>query len=132
MKNSILRSSSNISKYGFTLIELIAAFVILSITLVGMASFYFANHKNLLWATRERLATWKAIDKMEELKVVNYETLETLPEENFTLYRVPAKRKVEIEEIDEDSDGSTDYKKVTVKITWEQKETVLITYISPR
>ena len=117
---------------GFTIIEVMLASFILLVSLIGGSVFFFSNRRNLVYATRERLAMWSAIYKVEELKGADYGMIN--PEtENISLSGISARRITTVEEIDEDDppDG-TDYKKITVKVDWGSGETSLVSYIAPK
>ena len=124
-------------KRGFTILEIILASLILVITVLGGAAFLSANKKNLVLANRQNLATWAAVSKMEELKSSPYVSLASLPTENITLSGKSFQRTVAVEEIDEDADGGTDYKKITVTVTYSgggvsSVPVSMVTYIAPR
>ncbi len=115
---------------GFTLVEIILASLLLLITLIGGVVFLSANRKNLVFASRQRLATWAAVSKMEGLKSTDYHSLQN-SSENITLSGKPFHRTVTVENIDEDG-GGTDYKKVTVGVSWSGGNLSLVTYIAPK
>ena len=119
---------------GFTIVEVTIASLILLISLVGGTVFFFSNRRNLVYATRERLAMWAAMYKMEELKGEDYDKISIGEEtEDITLSGFPAERITEVVEIDEDEPpDEADYKKVTVKVDWADGETSLVTYIAPK
>src|SRR5450759_861357 len=52
---------------GFTLVEVIIATIILGISLLGGVAFFSLNRNNLSYANRQRLATWGAVYKIEQL-----------------------------------------------------------------
>ena len=119
-------------KKGFTIIEVTLASFILLVSLIGGSVFFFSNRRNLVYATRERLAMWSALYKVEELKGTDYGMIN--PEtENISLSGISARRITTVEEIDEDDPpDDTDYKKITVKVNWGSGEISLVTYIAPK
>ena len=62
-------------KAGFTLVEVIVATIILVISLLGGTAFFFLNRNNLSRANLQRLATWCAVYKIEQLKSMPYSDL---------------------------------------------------------
>jgi len=120
-------------KKGFTIIEVMIASLILLISLVGGTVFFFSNRRNLVYATRERLAMWSALYKVEELKGRDYSAVNP-GSENISLSGISAQRITTVEEIDADEppDGTADYKQVMVKVNWGNGETSLVTFIAPK
>ncbi len=124
-------------KTGFTLVEVIIATIILVISIIGGTAFFFLNRNNLSFANRQRLATWAAVYKIEELKNMNYSALALLPspaiENNLPVSGYSFTRTTTITDI------SGNYKQATVKMDWEQpsfpsslRTLSLTTYIAER
>jgi len=62
---------------GFTIIEFLIAFFVLSIALIGSSVFFYTNSMNMTESSIKRLATWKAIEKMENIKATDPSALKT-------------------------------------------------------
>lgn len=118
-------------KGGFTIVEVILASLILAISLIGGAVFLSANRTNLVYATRQRLATWAAIYKVEQLKSADYtSSLLTAgtTNESLTLNNDPFTRRTIVTDI------GGNYKQVTVSMDWGNGKfpLSLTTYIAPK
>ena len=105
-------------KAGFTLVEVIIATIILAISLLGGVAFFSLNRNNLSYANRQRLATWGAVYKIEQLKSATYTdtllnsgslTTEILPISGYSFTR-----KTTITNI------SGNYKQADVSVSWVQ------------
>ena len=124
--------TANSHNKGFTLVEVIIATIILILSLLGGVAFFNLNRNNLSYANYQRLATWAAIYKIEELKSMPYPpagTSDTWQYKSVTFTRVPT--------IVNDPTGN--YKQATVSVSWVQKsfpssltKLSLTTYISER
>jgi len=128
------------NKSGFTIVEVIIATIILVISLLGGVAFFSLNRNNLSYANRQRLATWAAIDKIEQLKSATYTdtllnsgppTTEILPISGYSFTRTT--------KIADIGAGPDDYKQATVSVSWVQGNfpsslttLSLTTYISDR
>ncbi len=113
---------------GFTIIEFLIATVVLMIALIATSSFFYANRRDLAYANLERLATWKAIEKIEELKSTNYDSIQPgTNEETVLLSEANAERHTTVEEVQE---NSVRFKKVTVEVDWDTGKVSLVTYIA--
>ncbi|MCM8770233.1 MAG: prepilin-type N-terminal cleavage/methylation domain-containing protein [Candidatus Omnitrophica bacterium] len=112
---------------GFTIIEFLLAFVILSIALIAASVFPYASSKNLHQADTSRLATWKAIEKIERIKGSDYSLIQD-ETESITIGNISAQRITSVSE-----NVSPSYKIVNVKVTWgnlgSQEEISLSTII---
>ncbi|MFH2068225.1 MAG: prepilin-type N-terminal cleavage/methylation domain-containing protein [Candidatus Omnitrophota bacterium] len=121
-------------KAGFTLAEVIIATIILIISLLGGIAFFSLNRNNLSYANRQRLATWGAVYKIEQLKSMNYSDMELLLspaiENNLNISGKIFTRKTTITDIG----AGPDYKQVTVEMGWNPGSfpVSLTTYISPK
>ena len=111
------------TKTHFTLIELIIAAVLFVIAIIGIPTFYVANHRNLRRARLKRLATWQAIYKMEKVKSMDYSAIQPDPDEG-----------IYVETINPEEEQKPQYKKVKVIVSEEDNglsnELSILTYIS--
>ena len=107
-------------KAGFTLVEVIIATIILGISLLGGVAFFSLNRNNLVYANLQRLATWGAVYKIEQLKSVTYTdtllntgslTTEILPISGYSFTRTT---------LIADIDVAPYYKQATVSVSWVQ------------
>lgn len=116
-------------KAGFTLVEVIVATIVLVISIIGGTAFFFLNRNNLSYANRQRLATWAAVYKIEQLKSMNYSDLPTADEtENPTISEYSFTRTTTITDI------SGHYKQADVSVSWVQGNlpSSLTTYIAEK
>lgn len=118
-----------LKKSGFTLIEVILASIILIISILGGTAFFSINRKSLVFATCQRLATWSAIYKIEELKSMDYPpTITSDPP-----WQYKGRTFTRLTTI---IDGPTgNYKQVTVSVNWGEPTLApvsLTTYISAK
>jgi prepilin-type N-terminal cleavage/methylation domain-containing protein len=124
-------------KKGFTLIEGMISIVIFLIGILGVWSYFIYSKSSLELATKKRIASQICHMRLEEVKSADYNTLANFEETN-TLVKIDnldGYRTTEVENIDEDNDGKTDYKKIIVKVNWTQngkdQKIELICFISP-
>ncbi len=108
---------------GFTTIEFLLAFLIIGIALIGGSAFYYASSKSLVRADITRLATWKAIEKIEKIKGTDYSQIQD-ETENITIGNVQAERKTTVSE-----NTSPQWKEVTVSVEWGSNSINLSTII---
>ncbi|MCM8758652.1 MAG: prepilin-type N-terminal cleavage/methylation domain-containing protein [Candidatus Omnitrophica bacterium] len=109
---------------GFTIIEFLLAFLIIGIALIGGSAFYFASSKTLVKADITRLATWKAIEKIEKLKATDYSLIQN-ETENITIGNVQAQRITTVSE-----NPSPQWKEITVEVRWQRNSISLSTIIA--
>lgn len=115
-------------KKGFTLIEALLAVVILVIALVGTSAFFYANSKDTERAKVKRLATWSAVDKLEQLKSTEWNSLvDSVDSETILLFETPARRKTTIVTVNEN--GVT-LKKLSVDVEWATGNVSMTTYVA--
>ena len=128
----VIFMTANSHNKGFTLVEVIIATIILILSLLGGVAFFNLNRNNLSYANYQRLATWAAIYKIEELKSMPYppaSVSDTWQYKGVTFTRIPT--------IVNDPTGN--YKQATVSVSWVQgsfpsslTKLSLTTYISER
>jgi prepilin-type N-terminal cleavage/methylation domain-containing protein len=129
-----------LKKNGFTIIEVVVASIILVVSLLGGVVFLSANRNNLVYATNQRLATWSAIYKIEQLKSATYtdtgwdailnNTFPGSTTENLPISGKSFIRKTTITDIG----VGPDYKQATVEMNWGKPTppVSLTTYISAK
>lgn len=109
---------------GFTIIEFLLAFLIIGIALIGGSAFYYTSSKTLTRADITRLATWKAIEKMEMVKASNYSSIQN-ETESITVGNKQAQRITSVSE-----NASPQWKTVTVQVIWDSNSITLSTIIA--
>ena len=118
------------SKKGVSLIEVMIAVLISTIVMLG-GSFFFVSSTNQINLRRQyRVASQLASQKLEELKAVDYDTIEIgEAKDSVTLKNSTFSRSVVTKDI-----GS--YKQVNVSVNWgpedQQRNINLVTYIAPK
>jgi len=113
-------------KKAFTIIEFLLAFVIISIALIGGSAFFYANAKNIVHSDITRLATWKAIEKIETLKAADYSQIPVgTTTENIAIGNTQAQRITIVTE-----DTSVSLKTVNVQVVWNNNNISLSTMIA--
>jgi type II secretory pathway pseudopilin PulG len=127
-----------LKKNGFTIIEIVVASLILLLSLLGGVTFFSLNSNNLSYATRQRLATWGAVYKIEQLKSATYTDTYNDSILNAGTYGpennnppIPGYSFTRTTTITNMAAG---YKQVTVSVNWGKPTppVSLTTYISPR
>ncbi len=104
------------------------ALVVLAIAVVGTASFFYANRRNLQNARIKRTATWAVLEKMEEYRGLPYSNLaDGTFEDEVELGDITADRKATIATITE---GAVTYKQLVVELSWDSQTVALTTYLS--
>lgn len=109
---------------GLTIIEFLLAFILIGIALIGGSAFYYAGSKSLVKADITRLATWRAIEKIEIIKAMDYSSIQG-GTENITIGNVQAQRITSVSE-----NASPQYKSVTVQVVWTGNTVSLSTIIA--
>ena len=122
------RSTRGASK-GFTLGEVIIALAIGFIAILGAVSIISLNRGITSTARRERLATWHAVSKMEELKALPYAQVvpSATPDDLTQQIGVPASRSWQVTPVLSDS-----VRQVTVVVTWSGNTIVLTSYVAKK
>jgi len=123
---SIIRKS----KKGTSLVEVMAAVLILTIVILGGSFFYVASTNQINLREQYRAASQLASQKLEELKAGSYYAIET----------GEANDSVSLEDSSYSRNTITEdlglYKKVTVTVNWgagvKQRNVSLVTLIAPK
>lgn len=103
---------SDLIKKGFTIFEFLLAFVIIGISMIGGSAFYYASSRTLVKADIARLATWEAIEKMEKVKAIDYNSIQN-ETENIIIGNIQATRITTVNE-----NMNPQWKIVTVQVIW--------------
>lgn len=135
------------AKSGFTIIECIISLLLLAIIMVGGMAFYTYASQYTRGAVHKKAALEIANTKMEEIRSNGYASLPdpaTLPLSglwqgplNISIASLTGEEDIYVYGIDDDSNGTTDYKKVTIEVKWQQagktnqQAIKLDTYITP-
>lgn len=104
---------------GFTLVEVILAFVVLSVSIIGGSALLSLNHRSLIQAQARRMATWAAVYRLEEMKTVSHADL---PDrhgeiENISLGNIiPARRETAVQPLP----GQPGVLHLTVTVDWDR------------
>jgi len=125
-----------LKKNGFTIIEVVVASIILIISLLGGVIFLSANRSNLAYASQQRLATWGAIYKIEQLESATYADTNpllyvgTTSEPSLVISGKSFTRTTAISY----PETGKDYKQAIVSVSWPQGKAPvsLTTYISDK
>lgn len=105
---------------GASLIEAAIAIVVLAVAFIGSASFLYHAYTSIHRAAKRSLATEACVSRLEELTSVAYNNLQDYAEseQSVELDHLSGQRTTEITDIDEDADGTVDYRKITVTLDW--------------
>ncbi len=120
---------SNLS--GFSLIELMVAVAILALAIFGIFHAYSTGFMGMADARDRTVATNYAREAMEDIKNMDFDSLEIIDETSFT---IPAPTKFGRIVIVDDYDSIADLKTITTTVSWEDrngdtKEVILETLI---
>ena len=122
---------------GFTLVEVMISIIILLIGIFGVWAYFIYSKNALELAVKKRYASQICHMKLEELRSVDYNALSGYEETNtpIKIDNLDGYRNTVIEDIDENKDGRTDYKKITVRVNWNQngkeQKIEFVSFISP-
>ncbi len=122
---------------GASLLEVMVASVVLLAGTLGAMAYLGHGQVALLRQGHSRLAAQVAHSRLEELRTVRYNVLETHGEEDtpVQLASLTGWRTTEIVAVDENEDGLIDYKKVRVVVSWPvgdlTQEVELVTLFAP-
>jgi prepilin-type N-terminal cleavage/methylation domain-containing protein len=122
---------------GFTLVEVMISIVILLIGIFGVWAYFIYSQNALELAVKKRYASQICHMKLEELRSVDYNALSGYEETNtpVKIDNLDGFRNTVVENIDENNDGRTDYKKITVRVNWNQngkeQKIEFVSFISP-
>jgi prepilin-type N-terminal cleavage/methylation domain-containing protein len=122
---------------GFTLVEVMISIVILLIGIFGVWAYFIYSKNALELAVKKRYASQICHMRLEELRSVDYNALSGYEETNtpVKIDNLDGFRNTVVENIDENNDGRTDYKKITVRVNWNQngkeQKIEFVSFISP-
>jgi len=122
---------------GFTLVEVMISIVILLIGIFGVWAYFIYSQNALELAVKKRYASQICHMRLEELRSVDYNALSGYEETNtpIKIENLDGFRNTVVENIDENNDGRTDYKKITVRVNWNQngkeQKIEFVSFISP-
>jgi len=122
---------------GFTLVEVMISIIILLIGIFGVWAYFIYSKNALELAVKKRYASQICHMRLEELRSVDYNALSGYEETNtpIKIDNLDGYRNTVIEDIDENKDGRTDYKKITVRVNWNQngkeQKIEFVSFISP-
>mgnify|MGYP000170857332 CR=1 FL=1 len=123
-------------KVGFTLVESLVATLIFLIGVIGGFSYFFYAQTTLNIELHRRIAAEIVHSRLENLRTVSFIELPSYEEENTEVQidKICGYRTTTIEDIDEDDDGEIDYRKITVRIRWDEngkeQNVEMVTFIS--
>lgn len=104
---------------GFTLTECLVSILLLAIVLAGSMAFFSFSNSSLYLAERRRIAAAIADSIMENVKNTDYANIETWAGTgNVMVGNLNGQKSVSALNVDEDSNGSIDYKRVSVVVSW--------------
>ena len=112
---------------GFSLIELMVAVVILAMAIFGIFQAYSVGFMGMVDARDVTVATNYAREEMENLKNISFDSLDNTDSPEFFI--IPNQTKFSGTKNIENSNGNADLKKVTITVSWEDKEVELVTLI---
>lgn len=127
---------------GFTIVEHLVSLLLLSIAIVGGMAYYTFADSHMQASFHRNIATELANSKMEELRKNGYSALPNTtglwqgPSPILIKY-LSGNQSIYVFDIDDNSDGATDYKQVKVEIAWQEpsktflQNLTLDTYITP-
>ncbi|HOK56730.1 MAG TPA: type II secretion system protein [bacterium] len=125
------------NKRGFTLIEGMIGILVFLIGILGGFAYFYFSKSTLELEIKRKIATEICHSRMEEIRTENYNNLLNFEENNtpVSVDKINGYRDTVIEDIDENGDGKTDYKKITVKVKWNQngkdQEIKVVSFLSP-
>jgi prepilin-type N-terminal cleavage/methylation domain-containing protein len=134
-----------LKKPGFTIIECLISLLLLVIIMIGGMAFYTYASQYTRAALHKRAALEIANTRMEAMRNSGYSSLpDPAPVSglwqgplNISVANIAGQENIYVYDVDENIDGVTDYKKVSVEIKWQQAgntswQTIkLETYIAP-
>jgi len=126
---------------GFTLVESLISIIILAIILIGGMTFYFNSDIVLTLANHKKIALEITHDELEDLKNIPYNSVDStlMPFPVITVGSFNYTHRAIVTFEDDPDEGATleDYKKVEVKVTWDEanetgtREVSMTTFIAP-
>lgn len=103
------------NRKGFTLVECLISLVIVTVVLVAGMGFYYYSKSLLESAIFRKIAVEVADSKMEEIRNNGYAGLPAGPLE-VSLGKISGQEYIYVNDVS----GTTDYKEVSVEVTWQE------------
>jgi Tfp pilus assembly protein PilV len=119
-----------------SLVEVMVASIVLLVGVLGAFTYFVYSRSSLNVEAHRRIAAEIAHSRLEELRAVSFGSLPSCGEQNqaVPIEALPGYRDTLVEDVDENSDGTVDYRKVTVKVRWVEgsrsREVSLVTFRS--
>ena len=110
---------------GYSLLEVVAAFVVLTIGVIGCFGFFTHGAIMLNVENHRRTAAEIAHSRQEVLRTVAPASLPSYAEDDYAvdIDGLAGERDTVIADVDEDEDEEVDYRRVTVTVSWPEKGT---------
>ena len=114
------RSALRPPERGVTLIEVLVAMVIFSVAVLGAFAHLTYSRTALHIQSHRRTAAEIAHSRLEELRAVAYDSLPSYAETDTAVEidGLAGLRDTVVADVDEDEDEATDYRQITVTVTW--------------
>jgi len=108
----------------FTLVEVLVAMIVLAVGALGALALYAVGATLLNVENHKRTAAEIAYSRQEELRTVSFDGLPSYQEDDqaVEIDALPGLRDTLVEDVDEDQDGTVDYRKVTVTVSWLENQ----------
>ncbi len=108
----------------FTLVEVVVALVLLAVGVLGALAFFSAGTSFLSVQNHKRTAAEIAYSHQEELRTASFDALPSQQEDDqeVQIDALAGLRDTVVEDVDEDQDGTVDYRKVTVTVSWLENQ----------
>lgn len=112
------------SKIGFTLIEVMISIVVFITGIIGSFTYFYYSKNYLDFTIKRKIATELCHYRLEEIRSAPYSEIINFKESQTPIMigNLNGVRTTEIEDVDENNDGKTDYKKISVSIKWNQND----------
>ncbi len=121
---------------GVSLVEVGVSMTVFLAGALGTLGYFSYSQMSLNLEGCRRCAAQLTHTRVEELRTVSFDLLPTCGEENTEVHAgsFTGSRRTTIEDVDEDTDGSVDYRKATVQVSWAEngadQAVELVTFLS--